>query len=70
MPYKPNPFRITDGPGEWMDYYAGVGATGETYTLSNVTTDRTLDANDTSMDELADILGTLIADLQTAGIID
>lgn len=40
-----------------------------TYTVSNVTTDRTYDANSTSTDELADVLGTLIADLKTKGII-
>lgn len=40
-----------------------------TYTVSNVSTDRTYDANSTSTDELADVLGTLIADLKTKGII-
>lgn len=39
------------------------------YTPSNVTTDRTYDANATSLDEIADILGTLIADLKLTGII-
>ena len=39
------------------------------YTMTNVTTDRTLNANSTSLDELADVLGTLIADLQTVGVI-
>lgn len=39
------------------------------YTPSNVTTDRTYDANATTVDELADVLGTLIADLQTLGLI-
>lgn len=39
------------------------------YTTSNVTTDRTYDANATSTDELADVLGTLIADLKSAGIL-
>lgn len=34
-----------------------------TYTTSNVTTDREFNANDTSLDELADVVGTLIADL-------
>lgn len=40
-----------------------------TYTPSNVTTDRSYDADSTTTDELADVLGTLIADLQAAGII-
>lgn len=34
------------------------------YTPTNVTTDRTFDANATTIDELADVLATLIADLQ------
>ena len=40
-----------------------------TYTPSNVTTDRTFDANATSLDEVADVLGTLINDLKLTGII-
>lgn len=39
----------------------------QTYAASNVTTDRTYDANSTSTDELADVLGTLIADLRARG---
>jgi hypothetical protein len=42
---------------------------GSAYTPTNVTTDRAYNANATSIDELADVLGTLIADLQTAGVI-
>lgn len=40
-----------------------------TYTASNVTTDRSYDANATTTDELADVLGTLIADLRALGLI-
>ena len=40
-----------------------------TYTASNVSTDRSYDANATTVDELADVLGTLIADLRTIGLI-
>ena len=36
---------------------------------SNVTTDRAFDANSTSTAELADVLGTLIADLITKGVL-
>lgn len=43
-------------------------ATGYT-TFSNLSTDRTCDANSTSVAELADILGTLIEDLKLTGII-
>jgi hypothetical protein len=39
------------------------------YTITNVTTDRAYDANATTVDELADVLGTLIADLKTKGIL-
>lgn len=44
-------------------------ASPSVYTHSNVTTDRTLDANATTMDELADNLGTLIVDLRARGIV-
>jgi hypothetical protein len=39
------------------------------YTPTNVTTDRSFDANSTTLDEIADVLGTLIADLQTMGLV-
>lgn len=39
------------------------------YTPTNVTTDRSYNANGTSTAELADVLGTLIADLQALGLI-
>lgn len=39
------------------------------YTPTNVTTDRAFDANATTTDELADVLGTLIADLQARGLL-
>ena len=39
------------------------------YTPTNVTTDRSYDANATTVDELADVLGTLIADLQSLGLV-
>lgn len=40
-----------------------------TYTPSNVTTDRSFDADSTTLDEVADVLGTLIADLQILGFL-
>jgi hypothetical protein len=40
-----------------------------TYTPTNVVTDRSYDANATSVAELADVLGTLIADFQAAGVL-
>ncbi len=36
---------------------------------TNVTTDRTYNANGTTTDELADVLGTLIADLLAMGLL-
>jgi len=39
------------------------------YTLTNVTPDRAYDANSTSLDEIADTLGTLIADLKALGLV-
>lgn len=41
----------------------------QTYSASNVTTDRTYDANATTLDEVADVLGTLIADLRSLGLV-
>jgi hypothetical protein len=41
----------------------------EIYTPTNVSTDRAYDANATTIDELADVLGTLIADLQAIDVI-
>jgi hypothetical protein len=39
------------------------------YAASNVTPDRTYDAASTTTGELANVLGTLIADLRTKGLI-
>jgi len=39
------------------------------YTPSNVTTDRTYDADTVLVAELADVVGTLIADLKRLGLI-
>lgn len=45
------------------------GVSTGTYAPSNVTPDRSFDADSTTLAEIADVLGTLIADLQDAGII-
>jgi len=47
----------------------GAGQNSNAYTPTNVVTDRAYDANATTVDELADVLGTLIADLKSAKII-
>jgi hypothetical protein len=41
----------------------------QAYTVTNVTTDRAYDANATTLDELADVVGTLIADLRAQRIV-
>lgn len=42
----------------------------QTYTPTNVTTDRSYDADTVVVAELADVVGTLIADLQAMGMLD
>jgi hypothetical protein len=42
---------------------------GSAYSITNGTTDRTYDANATTIDELADVLYTLIQDLKNTGLI-
>ena len=44
-------------------------AQASAYTPTNVSTDRSYDANSTTLDEIADVLGTLIADLQSYGLL-
>jgi len=39
------------------------------YTITNVTPDRAYNANATTIDEIADVLGTVIADLQAVGLL-
>ena len=46
-----------------------VVGTAPDYTTSNVAEDREFDANSTSTEELADVLGTLIADLISIGLL-
>ena len=43
--------------------------TGQTYIPTNVTINREFDADSTSLDEIADIVGTLIKDLQSVNIL-
>jgi hypothetical protein len=61
---------VQAGALTWGTPAASSGGTSpDVYTPANVTTLRSYDANDTSLDELADVLGSLIASLQGAGII-
>ena len=57
-----------DGGFAFKGGTVGLSQTGYT-TFSNLTTDRTCDADSTTIDELADILGTLIEDLKVKGVI-
>lgn len=60
----------SDGAGHW--YRIATNSTFgpvQTYSVSNVTTDRAYDANSTTIDEIADVLGTLLADLRAKGIV-
>jgi hypothetical protein len=50
-------------------YGHAAAAQSAAYTPTNVTPDRSYDANATTIDELADVLGSLIADLQATGLI-
>jgi len=43
--------------------------TSQTYTETNVTTDRAFDADTVAIAELADVVGTLIGDLRAKGIV-
>ena len=55
----------------FSDLADAVLASGEQpeYTVTNDTEDRTFNADDTTLAEVADILSTLIADLQTEGLL-
>jgi len=61
---------MTNAPAD-EDYITlwEAGSSLGTYTPTNVSTDRSYDADSTSEAELADVLGTLIADLQAKGIL-
>jgi hypothetical protein len=61
-----NTFVIGDGGTVGFHGVTPVGR--QTYTPSNVSADRSFDANATTLDELADVVGTIIADLQAVGL--
>jgi hypothetical protein len=45
-------------------------ASAGTYTITNVTPDRSCDADTVAVAELADVVGTLIADLRLQGLVN
>lgn len=71
---EPNPdgyvLTISKGKAVWKVSTGGGGGTSsDIYSVSNLTADRSYDAKDTTVDELAAVLGSLIVSLQGAGII-
>ena len=55
---------------KWVTAASGsASGSSEVYSVSNVTTRRTLDADDTSLDELSDLVCTLIQDFQAVGLV-
>lgn len=64
--YSSNTTRlVNNSTGRLVDF----DNTQQVYTPTNVTTDRSFDADTVLIAELADVVGTLIADLQTVGIV-
>ena len=61
--------QVHDAINALWDQYVTRGGSTAAYTPTNVTPDRAFDADSTSTAELADVLGTLIADLQTLGLV-
>lgn len=56
--------------GSTLGFFGTAPATqAAAYTPTNVSADRSFDANSTTLDEVADVLGTLIADLQSYGLL-
>ena len=53
----------------WHTFSPDKEAPTETYKISNLTLDRTYNANSTNAAELSDILGTLIHDLHKFGLL-
>lgn len=58
---------VAGTPGTWVPF--GAIQSANTYTPTNVTTDRAFDADTVAIAELADVVGTLIADLQSSGVL-
>lgn len=58
---------VAGTPGTWIEF--GPIKNSSIYTPTNVSADRAFDADTVAIAELADVVGTLIADLQTSHII-
>lgn len=60
---------LTYDGSAWVNSFGASPLARQSYSPSNVTTDRAYDADSTTVSELADVLGTLISDLQDQGVI-
>lgn len=60
---------LNDGSDKIAFFGATAAVQASAYTPTNVSTDRSYDANSTTVHEIADVLGTLISDLQTYGLL-
>lgn len=59
-----------DHDGSTIGFFGVTPATrAAAYTVTNLTTDRSYDADATTLAEVADVLGTLITDLRTYGLV-
>ena len=59
---------ITVDPDVGVGFNNAAAVAAPTYTVTNDLTDRTFDANTVAIAELADVVGTIIADLQANGL--
>lgn len=53
--------------GDGTDILSALPVLANAYTVTNGTTDRTFDADSTTLGEVADVLATLLADMKAAG---
>lgn len=54
---------VVNKKAKWKAVSGSGGLTSGTYSVSNPTSDRTFDADNTTLDELADVVATIISDL-------
>lgn len=70
--FRPNRVKVAEFDAGGLTMAAGVEVNSvakQTYTVTNLTTDRTYNANSATLDELCDVVGTLIGDLRTIGMV-
>ena len=52
-----------------VGFFDSSSSSQPTYNITNVTPDRAYNANSTTVAELADVLGTVVADLRAYGLV-